>query len=41
MNYLEENQKIWNQRSRSGNHWSIFVSQETVELAKHGIWSIQ
>lgn len=40
MTYIEENGKIWDERSECGDTWSIPVTSEAVKLAKEGVWSI-
>lgn len=40
MTYIEENGKIWDERSECGDTWSIPVTSESVKLAKEGSWSI-
>jgi len=40
MKYIEENRKIWDERSENNDEWSIPVTSETVKLAREGIWSI-
>ena len=40
MTYIEENRKIWDERSLNNDTWSVPVSSETVNLAREGIWSI-
>lgn len=40
MTYIEENGKIWDERSECGDTWSIPVTSEAVKLAKEGSWSI-
>ena len=40
MKYIEENSKIWDERSEGSDTWSIPVSSETVNRAKEGDWSI-
>lgn len=40
MKYIEENRKIWDERSENNDTWSIPVTSEMVKLAREGIWSI-
>ena len=40
MKYIEENRKIWDERSENNDTWSIPVTSETVKCAREGIWSI-
>lgn len=40
MKYIEENKKIWDERSENNDTWSIPVTSEMVKLAREGIWSI-
>lgn len=40
MEYIKENEKIWDERSQNNDTWSIPVTSETVQLAREGIWSI-
>jgi len=40
MTYIEENQKIWDERSENNDTWSIPVTSEMVRLAREGSWSI-
>lgn len=40
MEYIKENEKIWDERSENNDTWSIPVTSEMVKLAKEGIWSI-
>ncbi|MBQ9768121.1 MAG: class I SAM-dependent methyltransferase [Lachnospiraceae bacterium] len=40
MKYIEENSKIWDERSEHNDTWSIPVTSEMVKLAREGIWSI-
>ena len=40
MTYIEENSKIWDERSECGDTWSIPVSSEMINRAKEGSWSI-
>ncbi len=40
MTYIEENSKIWDQRSENNDKWSIPVTSEMVKNAKEGIFSI-
>ena len=40
MTYIEENSKIWDERSENNDTWSIPVTSEMVKLARKGIWSI-
>ena len=40
MKYIEENSKIWDERSQNNDTWSIPVTSEAVNLAKEGVWSI-
>ncbi len=40
MKYIEENSKIWDERSEGGDTWSIPVSSEMIHRAREGSWSI-
>ena len=40
MEYIKENEKIWDERSENNDTWSIPVTSEMVKLAKEGNWSI-
>ncbi len=40
MNYIEENQKIWDDRSKNNDTWSIPVTTEMINDARKGNWSI-
>ena len=40
MEYIKENEKIWDERSENNDTWSIPVTSEMVKLAKEGVWSI-
>lgn len=40
MNYLDENRRIWDQRSENGDIWSIPVTSEAVGRAKMRDWQI-
>ena len=40
MSYVEENSKIWDERSENNDIWSIPVTKEMVQNAKEGNWSI-
>jgi len=40
MKYIEENSKIWDERSQNNDTWSIPVTSEMVNRAKKGDWSI-
>jgi len=40
MTYIEENSKIWDERSENNDTWSIPVTSEMVKLARDGVWSI-
>ncbi|MBR6627197.1 MAG: class I SAM-dependent methyltransferase [Lachnospiraceae bacterium] len=40
MDYIKENEKIWDKRSENNDKWSICVSSETVNRAREGVWSI-
>ena len=40
MEYIKENEKIWDSRSDNNDCWSIPVTSEEVELARNGTWSI-
>lgn len=40
MTYIEENRKIWDERSENNDTWSIPVTSEMVNRAKEGFWSI-
>ena len=40
MKYIEENSRIWDERSEKNDTWSIPVTSEMVKLAREGSWSI-
>ena len=40
MSYINENEKIWDERSENNDTWSIPVSSEVVKKAREGEWSI-
>lgn len=40
MKYIEENSRIWDERSENNDIWSIPVTSEMVRQAKEGVWSI-
>jgi len=40
MNYIEENRKVWDERSNHNDTWSIPVTSEMIQLAREGVWSI-
>lgn len=40
MRYIEENSKIWDNRSENDDEWSIPVTSEMIKQAREGIWSI-
>lgn len=40
MDYVNENSKIWDDRSANADQWSVPVSSEQVALARQGEWSI-
>lgn len=40
MSYVEENSKIWDERSENNDIWSVPVTKEMVQNAKEGNWSI-
>ena len=40
MKYIEENSKIWDERSENNDTWSIPVTSEMVKRAREGVWSI-
>jgi len=40
MKYIEENSRIWDERSVNNDKWSIPVTSEMVRLAGEGSWSI-
>ena len=40
MTYIEENSKIWDERSENNDIWSMPVSSEMVNRARKGVWSI-
>lgn len=40
MKYIEENSKIWDERSENNDTWSIPVTSEMVSRAREGDWSI-
>lgn len=37
---MEENGRIWNERSKNNDIWSRPVTTEEVTLARKGIWNI-
>jgi ubiquinone/menaquinone biosynthesis C-methylase UbiE len=39
-NYLQYNKEAWNNLVRSGNRWTIPVSDEVIDKAKNGEWSV-
>ena len=39
MSYVEENSKIWDERSENNDIWSVPVTNEMVQNAKEGNWS--
>lgn len=41
MKYVKENQRIWDERSEKNDIWSIPVTEEDIELARKGGWSIK
>jgi SAM-dependent methyltransferase len=40
MNLLEHNRQAWNREARAGIVWSIPVSDEAVDAARRGYWSV-
>lgn len=40
MSYVEENSKIWDERSENNDTWSVPVTKEMIQNAKEGNWSI-
>ena len=40
MSYVEENSKIWDERSENNDIWSVPVTKEMIQNAKEGNWSI-
>ncbi|MBR6753394.1 MAG: SAM-dependent methyltransferase, partial [Clostridia bacterium] len=40
MEYIKENQRIWDERSENNDIWSIPVTSEQVKLAREGNWQI-
>lgn len=40
MKYIDENRKIWDERSENNDVWSIPVTSDAVKLAREGVWSI-
>ena len=40
MNYLDYNRKAWNHLVKSGNKWTQPVSDDVIEAAKAGKWSL-
>ena len=40
MTYIEENRRIWDNRSENNDIWSVPVSSEMIEQARQGCWSI-
>jgi len=41
LKYVKENQRIWDERSGNNDIWSIPVTEEDIELARKGGWSIK
>ena len=39
-NYVEDNSRIWDERSENADRWSIPVSSEEISEARRGNWSI-
>lgn len=39
-NYIDFNEKAWNNFAQANYQWTIPVSSETIELAKKGIWDV-
>ncbi len=39
MKYIEENSKIWDERSENNDIWSIPVTSEMIKLAREGKWN--
>lgn len=40
MDYVRENERIWDERSENNDKWSDPVSSNAIELARKGDWSI-
>lgn len=40
MDYVKENSKIWDNRAKNGDTWSIPVTSEMIQNARNGIWNI-
>lgn len=40
MKYIEENSKIWDNRSENNDKWSVQVTSEMIKQAREGKWSI-
>ncbi|MBR2054958.1 MAG: class I SAM-dependent methyltransferase, partial [Clostridia bacterium] len=40
MEYIKENQRIWDERSENNDIWSIPVTSEQVKRAREGNWQI-
>ena len=40
MKYIDENRRIWDERSENNDVWSVPVTSEAIKLARKGIWSI-
>lgn len=40
MKYIEENERIWDERSQNNDTWSLPVTSDMVNLARNGNWSI-
>lgn len=40
MKYIDENRRIWDERSENNDVWSVPVTSEAIKQARKGIWSI-
>ncbi len=40
MDYIKDNEMIWDKRAENNDQWSVPVSSEEVDSARKGIWSI-
>ena len=40
MKYIEENERIWDERCQNNDTWSLPVTSDMVNLARNGNWSI-
>src|SRR4030095_14050801 len=39
-NYLEYNRNAWNHQVKSGNRWTLPVSEEIIDAARNGEWGV-